>query len=738
MAKKKEVPYPPSPKNVPEDLTIASPKFIRQASMLVMLIFVIMLIYLGFMGLSVWGIVWAITAKAVLPAKIVVGVLCAIAFLFLIKNFIVRSSIEMEDVIEVTEGDEPIFFEFLERLCEEVGAPMPDRVYLHPNLDTAMISNVSLLHLFKPPKRALMVGMGLINVFNLSELKAVVAHELGHAAQQKFMVSYSSVALDIISSLFKGNDFMDRILERHRHRQDLGGLICTVLFWIVWTIKQSLLVIFRIIIGLNHQMSFQREYNSDLVSVAVAGSDTTVNALMRAGFGSECLGQAYTDLSDAADHRMYTSDIYYHQTTAAVYVRKNMKKAYFGDRPVLNAPNAGKKIQVFDPEKDGEVVPGDYHPSNYDREENAKNIFIPCPIDERSAWIVFENAADLRERASYKYYRKEHKVPKDVDLERPEKVQKFIDDEHAELTYDEKYHEVYDFRAIRPGDILEMEELIDKEPWDDERLLRVEERLYQGLEKRSEDFKDARKELGRLQDECQYRPKGKTKRIIDDLQDEVDEHFEWFASFDRRVYMVYSQMADRLPDKVKVKELRSRYKFHLPIIKLYIALDENFNESDAYFRAWGDLKPEQTSSDFIAELLHSLRGTRKCLKNTLKDAGELDVPMMKNYTGEESLDEFLLDENLIKEMPESPKVEWVHKMMTQVLQVLKKLKRLHFKSMGGILKLQESIAKEFRATRVAAEKKAEVEPAAVVGGGTESEEILEVIFEEEEGEETKR
>jgi hypothetical protein len=199
------------------------------------------------------------------------------------------------------------------------------------------------------------------------------------------------------------------------------------------------------------------------------------------------------------------------------------------------------------------------------------------------------------------------------------------------------------------------------------------------------------------------------------------------------VFLVYSQMADRLAEKASVKELRGRYKFHLPIIKLYIDLDDRFNEADAYFRAWSNMNPEYVTEDFIAELLHSLRSARKCLKNTLKEAAELDVPMMKNYTGEESLDEFLLDQKMIKEMPERPKVEWVHKMMTQVLQVLKKLRRLHFKSMGGILKLQEGIAKEFRETRkaVVEEKKAdEPVPAALVPADA-GEEIPDVIFEEE-------
>ncbi len=35
------------------------------------------------------------------------------------------------------------------------------------------------------PTKDLVVGIGLINAFNISEFKAVVAHEFGHFSQQK-------------------------------------------------------------------------------------------------------------------------------------------------------------------------------------------------------------------------------------------------------------------------------------------------------------------------------------------------------------------------------------------------------------------------------------------------------------------------------------------------------------------------------------------------------------------------
>src|SRR5262249_34062840 len=40
------------------------------------------------------------------------------------------------------------------------------------------------------------------------------------------------------------------------------------------------------------------------------------------------------------------------------------------------------------------------HPLNHEREANAKRRYVPAPIDERSAWELFDDAATLREKAT--------------------------------------------------------------------------------------------------------------------------------------------------------------------------------------------------------------------------------------------------------------------------------------------------------------------------------------------------
>ena len=701
MARKDDdFPYPTSPKNVPEDLALASPTFMLQATILLITSFLFLLLYIAMMAGCVYLLYWGLTGKPeFLFGRIMAMPFALLIFLVLLKGCMTRNSIDDQDKVEVKEKDHPKLYDFIDQLCQEVGAPFPEHIYALPDVNAAIGGRISMLNLFVPMKRDLYIGLGLVNCVNLSEFKAIMAHELGHYAQSSFIDSYSRIVIRIILGIVKGRDWLDRILERGKNSKNGNAhAFFAVAYYTVYGLRMSLYGIFRVLVFLDLNIGRQREFNADLCGVRVAGSDAMVHGLKRTEFGQETLMQAWRDLQDAADHRMYTADLYFHQARAAEYLRKIRKDPTLGKAPELKSPTDGKKIQVFDPHDDSHAPMWDEHPSLFDREENAKQIFVAAPLDERTPWVLFDQAEELKEKVTFRLYRKSLSVPKNVDLVEPEKVQQFIDDEHAELTYDERYHGVYDDRAIRPGELDEILEMIEKEPWDDERLERVEAKMYQGLNKRGEDYREARKEYNRLMRDCQYKPQGKTKRIVEDLRAELDEHYDWFKSFDRRVCLVYMQMGKRLPERTIYKELLSRYRFHLPLIKMHLELSEQFDEADAYANVLFNSGSDNLGSDFFPQLMHVLRKSRKALKIMLRDARDLDVPMLKNFTGEEALDEFLLDQNLVAELPEQfVRGDWIIKLMNQMSQVLKKTNRLHFKSMGNILSLQEQIAKEFKA-----------------------------------------
>src|SRR5256885_14876973 len=84
------------------------------------------------------------------------------------------------------------------------------------------------------------------------------------------------------------------------------------------------------------------------------------------------------------------------------------------------------------------------------REVNAKRHYIRSPIDERSPWVLFQDAPAVRAKVTHRLYEAARPL-QDVKPDPPEVVQAFIDEEHAETTYHPRYHGLYHHRHLTPG-----------------------------------------------------------------------------------------------------------------------------------------------------------------------------------------------------------------------------------------------------------------------------------------------
>src|SRR5437763_1811351 len=154
----------------------------------------------------------------------------------------------------------------------------------------------------------------------------------------------------------------------------------------LWGGRKVLHWMFRVITLQRMAVMREQEFHADLVAVKAAGSDAVGLSLMRLRAGNLCLMQAMNDLSVAADHKLYTRDLFYHQEKAEPVVRKKKKDPNFGVRPDSDDPTAGKDIRIFDPEQetaDQEDIPEmrRTHPPAHETEENAKATFIPAVVD---------------------------------------------------------------------------------------------------------------------------------------------------------------------------------------------------------------------------------------------------------------------------------------------------------------------------------------------------------------------
>jgi Zn-dependent protease with chaperone function len=691
------VPYPPGPDPdaVPEGLTATHRSYRTQELLLLgsQLLFLAVYVSLiaGSLGIAVT--LGLSIAGSSLADRILAGLgilmLVSLAFILVKAFFRKKEPYEKDFTIEVTAEDQPSLFAFIQRVCDDTGAEFPRKVFLTWDVNAMVVPQVTAASIFFPPRKDLYIGLGLVNAINLGEFQAVLAHEFGHFVQREHVAAYGRVIDSIIINILTGQDGLDRIFAEWGAAGQVLNALPRAVSWLLLKLHAAFSLT-------RHQLWREREFHADLVAASVAGSNAATHGLLKAEFGSITFHQALEDLKKAADQRRFTADIYFHQHAAASIVRRLRKKPALGVPPAMGSPIDGAHLRIFNPDDEKDHPADDYHPPNSEREKNIKKRFVPAVDDNRTPWLIFDDAAAVRRKLTHQVYRTWQNVPKNASLENPRQVQTFIDAEHSETTYDARYGGVYDGRPIRPGDISELIAGLRKEPWDDARIRSVHAKLLDNVEDLVKKRQTLAEEKQKLLDTAKGEPGRRAVRKIEDLDERIERVDESFQSMDRRAFLVHVQMAAR-QSEARYHDLVNRYLFHLTIQDMYFKALHHFEQALLYNNiglAFGG----RLDADLFDTLVGVMRDARASLKKMITEARVLDMPAMANFDLRDRLANFLLDDD-VRDLPGgSVSGEWVGRLLNQLDQVRGKAARLHFKSLGGILKLQEQIAAEFLRT----------------------------------------
>jgi hypothetical protein len=568
----------------------------------------------------------------------------------------------------------------------------------------------TLLSLVVPPRKDLLIGLGLVNVVNLSEFKAVLAHEFGHFSQDSTLLApYVYRARAILGELAYGRDWFDEAVDRLCR----SGSVLALVGWPVWGVvsayRMALEAVFYGLTFADRALSREMELHADRVAVSVAGSDAIVRALCRLDFATQALDQAADELRAAADHRLYSRDLFAHHLRAADHLRRLRQDPRLGLPPPLNgAPG----VDVFAPGDDGVPPMWATHPSNFDRERGAKEPYLPCPLDERSPWELFDGQEALRERLTHCFYRAAFGL-RDLELTGPDAVQAFIDAEHAETTYDPRYRGLYDNRYVDPGGLHEHKRDAEQRPWQPATLREAHAALLAGGFARRMAAHHARREeynvLADLQRrggepaaaEVEFRGRdyelGDVGRLLRKVDRELEDDYRKLAEVDARVFRTHYQMAVELGREV-ARELWARYEFHLEAQKIGRSLGRHRERVEEGLAYLFEQPHQRVPAEDFQEALGRLRQAHRALSKGLQAAERMKVPELKHVAAGQALADFLLERRPVREpFPDAGALSagWIRKFMGQLSEAQERLRRIHFKSLGGILALQERIAERW-------------------------------------------
>lgn len=392
--------YPDGPKDVPPTFARPTASYRQRAWIAVGGLLLFILVYFALVGWFVYtGIVQVARAGANAGfAPIFVGACSLFLAFFMIKAlFFIRKG-SAGDGIELKREEQPRLFAFLDRVADETGAPRPHKVYISPSVNAAVFYHLSLFNLIFPSRKNLEIGLGLVNMLNLGELKAVIAHEFGHFAQRTMAVGrWVYTTQQVASHIVARRDALDGFL-RGLSRQDLRvAWIGWLLGVIVWALRAIVDFIFRLVIITQRALSREMEMQADRVAVSISGSDALVLALHRLAVADDAWDRTLRFVQSETAAKRPPRDMFDIQHALADKLGIIYNDPDYSRRPSMPV-GGGASFRVFETELAQPPRMWSTHPMNHEREANAKSTYLFAPADERSGWLIFDQPQALRER----------------------------------------------------------------------------------------------------------------------------------------------------------------------------------------------------------------------------------------------------------------------------------------------------------------------------------------------------
>ncbi|MBI4585524.1 MAG: hypothetical protein HY717_16035 [Planctomycetes bacterium] len=424
----------------------------------------------------------------------------------------------------------------------------------------------------------------------------------------------------------------------------------------------------------------------------LTGSDALISALWKIDRGAIAFNMAMNDLASLAQHGKYSDDIYFHHAEALKRLAKALEKEEKAppEAEALVKPyRYGKEIH-FHQEAASKVSMWETHPSNREREINSKRHYLPVPPVKRPAWELFQSATFFRQAISRNAYHEVLGILLGLGKEPvpAAEIHQLILEEREEVKQEDRYFGFYSDRMIWPGDIHALAREIDQaaaqgtlDPgkfkaealaWTGEPLQRFMERLNKASK-----VPESRSETE------------KSKKELDGL-------FALLPAGDAAIFRYFYYLSGRDGDGASEKrlELLKRYDFLLSIQEHLKIL--NPAEFEIHVILQRLQMGRELSSSEAAQVMQVFEKAWDALRKVAMDCDSLVLPKLSNLKEDETVRSFILPEDLIPPFDRNHLAgEWMNRFLRQFQEVLEKLKKLHYKNLGSLLRLQESLDPEF-------------------------------------------
>ena len=279
--------------------------------------------------------------------------------------------------IEINASDEPELFQLIDETVKEVGTKFPKKVYLIEDINASVYYSNNMQSLFLPTPKNLNIGVGLLYMLTVNELKGILAHEFGHFSQKSMTIGtyVGNINRTIYEVLYNENSIKNTV-EDISNWNVIISFICKGAVLYTDMISFFLKKIYQQLEIQNLALSREMEFNADEIAASIVGYETYERPMLRSSFYDECFNETKNVFANHVEENIFTRNIYINFNQVVDYrIRSNNFNTYKGLADVQINQNSFEILRI-----EYENL-WSSHPEMKDRLENIKRLGFDSKVD---------------------------------------------------------------------------------------------------------------------------------------------------------------------------------------------------------------------------------------------------------------------------------------------------------------------------------------------------------------------